>query len=76
MQQQMQQLSHKELGYMADSLTNESLMIKECLTLAQQSQDPAIHQLGTELADRHMQHYTHLISVLEQHQQMAPTQPQ
>lgn len=76
MQSQMQNLTHKELGYMADSLTNESMLIKECLTMAEQTQDPTIRQLGTELADRHMQHYTHLISVLEQHQQMAPTQPQ
>lgn len=76
MHSQMQPLTQKELGYIADSLTNESLLIKECLTAASQTQNHSVQTLCSQLADRHMQHYAHLMSVMQQHQQMAPAQLQ
>lgn len=68
----MQPLTTKELEYIADSMSNEDLLIKQCIAAASQTQTPHAQQLCSQLADRHMQHYGHLMQVLQQHAQVAP----
>ncbi|MFY0544520.1 hypothetical protein [Brevibacillus sp. H7] len=72
----MQPLTTKELEYIADSLSNEDLLSKQCLAAAAQTQNQAVHQYFTQAMQRHQKHYQQLLHTLQQHVQMAPTQPQ
>jgi hypothetical protein len=69
----MQPLTAKELEYLTDSMSNEDLLIKQCIAAAAQAQKPEVQQLCSQLADIHMQHYGHLMQVLQQHAQVSPT---
>lgn len=71
----MQPLTAKELEYIADSMSNEDLLIKQCVAAATSVQNPSLRQTAMQMAQRHQQHYNYLYSVLQQHSQLAPTQP-
>ena len=72
----MQPLTSKELGYIADSLSNEDLMMKQSAHLAGISQHPQVRQVFAQFVQRHQQHHQHLMSELQQHQTIAPSQLQ
>lgn len=68
----MKPLSAKELEYVVDSMSNEDLLIKQCISAGAQSQNPAVKQICQQLAQKHTQHYQTLMSILEQHVSIAP----
>ncbi|ADO55476.1 hypothetical protein ACYCS5_22350 [Paenibacillus sp. SEL3] len=72
----MQPLSGKELEYIVDSISNEELLLKQCAATAASIQHPAIQQACLQLARTHEHHLNLLSNALQQHQQLAPMQPQ
>lgn len=74
--QQMQALSGKELEYIADSISNEDLLIKQLAATAGSTQNQAVRQICIQHIQSHTQHMDKLTQMLTQHQQYAPTQPQ
>ncbi|MFC5528606.1 hypothetical protein [Cohnella yongneupensis] len=72
----MQALTAKELEYLADSMSNEDLLIKQCAVAAATITNPSVKQVITGMVDMHAQHYNQLLSALQQHQSIAPTAPQ
>lgn len=72
----MQALTAKELEYIADSLSNEDLLIKQNALLASLATNPSLRHAGMAELQTHQQHYQTLLQALQQHQPMAPTQPQ
>lgn len=72
----MKPLTQKELNYLADSLSNEDLLAKQCTMAYAHAKTPAVKQFCSSAAQRHQQHYAQLLSVLEQHTSVAPTQTQ
>ncbi|ALP35462.1 hypothetical protein ASL14_04020 [Paenibacillus sp. IHB B 3084] len=72
----MQPLTGKELEYIADSISNEKLLLKQCAATAASVQQPAIQQACLQLARTHEHHLNLLSNALQQHQQLAPMQPQ
>ncbi|MNG23837.1 hypothetical protein D3C84_1084890 [compost metagenome] len=72
----LQALTAKELEYIADSMSNEDLLIKQNALLASLATNPALRQAGTAELQTHQQHYQTLLQALQQHQHLAPTQPQ
>ncbi|MFX3633028.1 MAG: hypothetical protein ACE3L7_04790 [Candidatus Pristimantibacillus sp.] len=72
----LQPITAKELEYIADSMSNEDLLIKQCAQLATAATNPTLRQVGMQELQTHQQHYQTLLQALQQHQQMAPTQPQ
>lgn len=72
----MQPITGKELNYLADSMTNEDLLIKQAANAIANSQNPAIRQIAEHLIQSHQQHYVQILSSLQQHAQLAPNQPQ
>ncbi|WP_434752116.1 hypothetical protein [Paenibacillus amylolyticus] len=73
---QMQALSPKELNYIADSISNEEMLIKQCSATASISTNPAIQQALNQYVRSHEQHMNTLIQTLHQHQSLAPSQSQ
>ncbi|KEO82167.1 hypothetical protein [Tumebacillus flagellatus] len=71
----MQPLTAKELEYIVDSMSNEDLLIKQCTAAAASVQNPQLARIALEMAGRHQTHYNYLLNTLQQHQQLAPTQP-
>ncbi|MBB6731118.1 hypothetical protein [Cohnella zeiphila] len=69
-------LTAKELEYIADSMSNEDLMIKQCTAGAAICTNPQIQQVLNHQAQVHTQHYQSLLQCLQMHQSLAPTQPQ
>lgn len=72
----MQPLTGKELEYIVDSISNEELLLKQCAATAASIQQPAIQQTCLQLARTHEHHLNMLFNALQQHQQLAPMQPQ
>ncbi|WP_211746728.1 hypothetical protein [Paenibacillus sp. Marseille-Q4541] len=72
---QMQPISSKELDYIADSLSNEDLLIKQCAATASSTQNPMLKQVLQQQIQLHQQNANMLIGALQQHQSLAPTQP-
>ncbi|MCC3374877.1 spore coat protein [Cohnella sp. REN36] len=72
----LQPITAKELEYIADSMSNEDLLIKQCTAAAMQCTNPQVKQVLDHQAQVHTQHYQTLLSMLQQHQPLAPTQPQ
>lgn len=72
----LQPLTGKEVEYIADSMSNEDLLIKQCTILATSATNQALRQVGQHELQIHQQHYQTLLQSLQQHQQIAPTQPQ
>ncbi|AIQ16917.1 hypothetical protein H70357_09770 [Paenibacillus sp. FSL H7-0357] len=73
---QMQALSGKEVEYIADSISNEDLLIKQMAATAGTTQNATVHQICVQQIQSHTGHMNTLVQLLEQHQQYAPTQPQ
>ncbi|MNO52138.1 hypothetical protein D3C76_425520 [compost metagenome] len=73
---QMQALSGKELEYIADSISNEDLLIKQLAATAGTTQNSTVHQICNQQIQSHTHHMGVLIQLLQQHQQYAPAQPQ
>lgn len=73
---QMQALSGKELEYIADSISNEDLLIKQLAATAGTTQNQSVHGICIQQIQSHTRHMDTLIQLLHQHQQYAPTQPQ
>ncbi|QAY66627.1 hypothetical protein [Paenibacillus protaetiae] len=72
----LQPLTAKELEYIADSMSNEDLLMKQCAAFVSTSSNQALKQLHTQMIHTHQQHYQTLMSSIQQHQSIAPTQPQ
>ncbi|GGA38243.1 hypothetical protein [Paenibacillus physcomitrellae] len=74
--QQMQALTCKELEYISDCISNESMQIKLCSTIASQTQNQSIRQACQQYVQTHEQHMRMLADCLHQHEQLAPAQLQ
>lgn len=72
---EMQAMTAKELEYIADSMSNEDLLIKQCAASAASIMNPQLQQVCAHMVNVHMQHYSTLLNALQQHQHLAPTQP-
>lgn len=72
----MQPLTSKEVEYIVDSLSNEDLLLKQCAATAASSSTPGNVQALTSMIHAHQQHMNVLLNALQQHVQLAPTQPQ
>ena len=72
----MQPRTAKELAYIIDSISNEDLLIKQCAVVATAGNTPALKQVCSQMIAMHQQHNQILMNALQQHQQLAPTQPQ
>lgn len=68
----LQPLTSKELEYIADCMSNEDLLIKQCLATAAQSPNMAVQQICKQLLTHHQQHYQGLFNLLQQHSPIAP----
>lgn len=73
---QIQALSPKELNYIADSISNEELLIKQCAATASTTQIAQVQQALNQYVRSHEQHLSTLTAALHQHQSIAPAQPQ
>jgi len=73
---QMQPLTRKELDYIADSISNEDMLIKTLAATAGATQDQAVRQLCMQQLQSHSNHMNTLTQLIQKHQQYAPTQPQ
>lgn len=69
-------MTAKEMDFIADCLKNEDLLIKQSAQLVGVSQQAQVRQLFSQLTQRYQQHHQHLMSVLQQHQSIAPSQLQ
>lgn len=72
----IQAITAKELEYIADSLSNEDLLIKQCAVAAASIVNQQLKQACSHMVDVHTQHYGTLLNSLQQHQAIAPAQPQ
>ncbi|MFS0781097.1 hypothetical protein [Bacillus sp. 1P06AnD] len=72
----MKPLTAKELEYIADSMSNEDLLIKQCLATLAHSPNQATIQLCGQMLKQHSQHYQGLMALLQQHTSVAPKTPQ
>jgi hypothetical protein len=72
----MQPLTAKELEYIVDSMSNEDLLLKQCAVAAASIANPQLQQACNHMLNVHMQQYNMLLGALQQHQNLAPTQPQ
>ncbi|MBU8878501.1 hypothetical protein BGM26_05795 [Bacillus sp. FJAT-29790] len=69
-------LTAKEMEYIVDSMSNEDLLTKQCVSTGTQSMNVQVKTLCNQLINQHQQHYQDLMALLQQHQTMAPQQPQ
>ncbi|WP_349293048.1 spore coat protein [Cytobacillus spongiae] len=69
----MQPLTGKELEYIVDSMSNEDLLVKQCVSAGVQAQTPGAKDFCKELVGKHQQHYQTLLQLLQQHTSIAPT---
>ncbi|MEK3881828.1 hypothetical protein [Paenibacillus sp. PL2-23] len=72
----IQPMTAKELEYIADSMSNEDLLMKQCAAVVSIATSPAIRDCCTQMIQQHQQHYDSLMHAIQHHQQIAPTQPQ
>lgn len=73
---QMQAITGKELEYIVDSISNEDLLIKQCAATAATSQNSTIQQACQQYIRSMDHHLEMLVQALQQHQSLAPNQPQ
>lgn len=69
-------MTAKELEYVVDSMSNEDLLMKQCVAVATAAGNPALRNLCAQMVQTHQQHYDTLLHAIQYHQQLAPTQPQ
>ncbi|WP_141504005.1 hypothetical protein [Paenibacillus luteus] len=72
----IQPMTGKELEYIADSMSNEDLLMKQCAAVVATGTTPALRNLCSQMLQTHQQHFDSLMHAISHHQQMAPTQPQ
>lgn len=72
----LQPLTTKELNYIADSIMNEDLLIKQSAAAAAVSQNANVQQALSQYIQAHQQHLQLLTNTLKEHQSIAPTQVQ
>ncbi|UVI33753.1 hypothetical protein [Paenibacillus spongiae] len=72
----MQPVTAKELEYIVDSVSNEDMLLKQCAVAATSATNQAIKQTCSQMIQMHQQHIQTLIQSIQQHQYMAPSQPQ
>ncbi|WP_308635627.1 hypothetical protein [Paenibacillus silvisoli] len=72
----MQPVTAKELEYLADSLSNEDLLLKQNAVMAASATNGVLRQAAAHMIQTHQQHTQMLLQAITQHQHMAPTQPQ
>lgn len=72
----IQPMTAKELEYIADSMSNEDLLIKQCTAVVATGTTPALTNLCAQMLQTHQHHYDSLLHAIQHHQQIAPTQPQ
>ncbi|MDF2925986.1 MAG: hypothetical protein K0R57_4900 [Paenibacillaceae bacterium] len=64
----MQTLTNKELNYIADSISNEELLLKQCAAAAAASANPTVQNHCINQLRTHEQHLHTLMNVLQQNQ--------
>ncbi|KAB7670801.1 hypothetical protein F9279_07695 [Bacillus sp. B1-b2] len=69
----MQPLTGKELEYIADSMSNEDLLVKQGIVALTHVHNPAVQQLFQQSIKQNQQHYQQLLNTLQQHASIAPT---
>ncbi len=57
-------MSHKELLYLEDALSNEQLMTMKCQNYAGQIQDQELKSFVQQLADQHQQNFGQFYQLL------------
>ncbi|MDQ0061155.1 hypothetical protein [Paenibacillus harenae] len=72
----IQPMTAKELEYVADSMSNEDLLMKQNAQVAAMATNQALRSLCSQMIQTHQQHYDSLLHAISHHQQTAPTQPQ
>ncbi|MBB3114334.1 ferritin-like metal-binding protein YciE [Paenibacillus phyllosphaerae] len=72
----LQPMSGKELEYIADSISNEDLLLKQNAITASSTSNQQLKQLYSQAISQHQQHIQTLNNLFAQHQQLAPSQPQ
>ncbi|MGG3281973.1 hypothetical protein [Paenibacillus solani] len=72
---QIQPLTSKELDYIVDCISNESMLAKHCAAAAAASQNHALQQALLGFVSRHEQHLNTLVDSLQTHSSIAPAQP-
>lgn len=72
----MQAMTAKELEYIADSMSNEDLLMKQCAAVVSTGTTPALINCCSQMIATHQQHYDSLLHAISHHQSVAPTQPQ
>ena len=60
----MANLTAKELSYLEDQLTMEQLLVKKFKSIAEQSDDPNIKNKCQQIAAKHAEHYSRMMSFL------------
>ena len=72
----MQPLTFKEMEYIVDSMSNEDLLVKQCITTVAQSKNTQVQNICRQFVSKHQGHYQTLLGVLQQHSSIAPTTEQ
>lgn len=72
----IQPMTAKELEYVADSMSNEDLLMKQNAQVAAMATNQTLRSLCSQMMQTHQQHYDSLLHAISHHQQIAPTQPQ
>ena len=60
----MATLTAKELGFLEDQLTMEQLLVKKFKNIAAQTDDPQIKSKCEQIAAKHSEHYSRMMSYL------------
>lgn len=60
----MANLTAKELSFLEDQLSMEQLMVKKFKSIAAQSDDPQIKSKCEQIAAKHSEHYSRMMSFL------------
>ncbi|GIP22478.1 MULTISPECIES: hypothetical protein [Paenibacillus] len=75
-QSNLQPLTTKELNYIADSIMNEDLLIKQSVAAAAVSHSNQVQQALNQYIQTHQKHLSMLEESLKAHQNVAPSQTQ
>ncbi|GAA3402063.1 hypothetical protein ACFFNY_35355 [Paenibacillus hodogayensis] len=75
MNQGMKPLTAKELEYVADSMSNEDLLIKQLAATASETKNQVIKDSCLNILHTQEKHYQTLLGSLQQHMNLAPQQP-
>lgn len=68
----MQPMTGKELEYVADSMSNEDLLLRQTAAVIAVSTHPVLKSCCESMLQTHQANYNVLLSSLQQHQPIAP----